>query len=147
MAQLKDLLHDPASLRPRETCSPATAAVPDDIVHRLRMFAKLFSIYPVPQGTEELEMKISAYIDLTRDVPWRILSHALHRLVQRPGAFAPPPADVLRESARIIREMKRRSEGRDPSGYNPRADEPELDVERWVAEGPRVAQLLLGAGR
>jgi hypothetical protein len=116
----------------------------DDVEERLRMFSKLFLLFPAPRGPE-LEAKIAAYVDETSQVPPIVLSHALSRLVKRCEQYAPSVADILRESARVIREAKLASEGRPTHEYNGHAPF-ELNVERWLARGREVAELLLPAG-
>lgn len=114
------------------------------------MFVKLFALYPAPAG-EDVQLKVAAYIEETRHVPPLVLSHALHRLVRRRGvkdmdradAFAPPVADILRESARVIRETVLKAEGKDTREYNPNA-EFVLREDRWLPEGNRAECVLRG---
>lgn len=109
--------------------------------------AKLFSIFPPPV---DMEASVSAYIEQTCDIPWLFVSHALKRLVDRPvfdrgslipRKWLPVVSEIRYEAARVIREFKLRSEGRDTREYNVHGDF-SLDVERWVEKAPEVIQTL-----
>lgn len=144
MALLREALHEPALLTPPGHSSSGTSARTEpspDFTERTRMLAKLFLLHPTPLSQQDLVLKMAAYLDLTRDVPALILSHALFRVARRGGVFLPPVGDILREAARVTREMKRRAEGRDPTDFGPQG-EPELDVERWLAQAPAVVNAL-----
>lgn len=108
------------------------------------MIGKLFALFPSPG--RDVELTIAAYIDETAGVPAIVLSHALRRVTRRAAQFAPTVAEILRESARVIREAKLQSEGRPTHEYNGHAPF-ELNVERWLQRATEVEPLLLPAGR
>lgn len=93
---------------------------------RLRMLLKLFSMYP---PRPDAEMTTAAYMEELRDVPSLVLSHALHRLVRKPGEFAPNVAAIRREAALYVREQHRRASGQEES--SPIEMDAEL-AERWL---------------
>lgn len=110
------------------------------------MFGKLFTLYPAqPDG---VELRIRAYIDETKDIPPLVISHALKRLVRKPGEFAPGVAAIRRECALYLREQHRRASGQDPS--SPIEMDAEL-AERWLQRsgepvlalpaGPQAAEI------
>lgn len=90
------------------------------------MFTKLFAMYP-PSG--DPEFKQSAYIDETRDIPARVISHGLRRLVRKGGEFAPNVAAIRKECALFMREQHRLASGQEPS--SPIEMDAEL-TERWL---------------
>jgi hypothetical protein len=104
---------------------------------------KLFSLYPPPP---DMETSLAAYVEETSDIPWLFVSHAIRRLIDRPvydrGALMPrkwlPTISELRyEAARVIREAKLRSEGRDPREYSLHG-EFQLNPDRWIDKAPEV---------
>lgn len=90
------------------------------------MLLKLFSMYP---PRPDAEMTAAAYMEELRDIPSLVISHALHRLVRRPGEFAPNVATIRRECALYLREQHRRASGQDAS--SPIEMDAEL-AERWL---------------
>lgn len=111
---------------------------------RDKMITKLFSLYPPPP---DFVASMAGYIEETRDIPPLFLSHALARLRDQPvndrGSMVPrrwlPSISEIRyEAARVIREAKLRSEGRDPNAYTTAAAF--FEPERWLLKGPELAQ-------
>lgn len=137
-----------------EMSSP-TSARAADAEERVRMFTKLFSMYPLPAG-ENVELKMRAYLDETRDIPALVISHALRRLTRssarlarKEGQFAPLVPEIRAECARYLRERHRAANGLDPqSGLS--WNDGELDekhVERWLQRAQEPLPLALPAGR
>lgn len=115
-----------------------------DLAERLRMFGKLFTLYPTQK--ESVELKIRAYIDETRDIPAVWLSHALRRLVRKAEEFAPSVGAIRKEAAHVVRESHRRALGLEPGAGIP-ADG--INVDRWLEKAhepiPSSHQLTSGA--
>jgi hypothetical protein len=108
------------------------------------MFGKLFTLYPCAPS-EDAEFKLAAYIDETRKVPPLVLSHALKRLVQkRASPYVPSVFEILRESARVLREWKAKAAGREASDWGPEG-EIEIDVCRYL-ERAQETLMQLAAG-
>ncbi len=138
------IARDPS--RPRSETSPAgkgSSASASDRQERLRIFGKLFALYPCP-SSEDGEIKMTAYLEETRTVPPLVLSHAMKRLVSsRANSYMPSVYEILRMSARVVREWHQIAEGREPNEYNPRLEssESEIDIERWLARAHEVTEL------
>jgi len=115
----------------------------NDDAERLRMFSKLFALYPAAQG-EDVELKMSAYMEETRQIPALVLSHALKRLIgARANPYVPSCYEILRACAVVVREWKRKAEGRSVIEHNPRVDEApdqEIDVWYWIRQAPAVLE-------
>lgn len=90
----------------------------------MKGFAKLFSLYPAPR---DLEATMSAYIDVTRDIPWVWISHGLHQLVRRPDRFAPSVGEIRQAAALAARKHY----GQGKSDYNA-TGEYSIDTDRWL---------------
>jgi len=116
-----------------------------DLAERARMFGKLFTLYPAQ--ADSVELRIRAYIDETRDIQALVISHALKRLVRKPGQFAPSVAQIRIECGRVLRERHRAAEGLDPDGGLDHSNG-ELTAElaeRWLARADHSV-LALPAG-
>jgi hypothetical protein len=110
-------------------------------------FGKLFAMFPPPP---DMEASVAAYIEQTRDIPWLFVSHALKRLVDRPvfdrgslmpRKWLPTISEVRYEAARVVREFKLKSEGRDAREYSVHGDFA-LDIDRWIEKAPEVLQVV-----
>ncbi len=113
---------------------------PADLPERLRMFTKLFAMFPLSR-TQDADLTLRAYVDETMRVPPLVLSHALKRLTSRNEKFAPSVGEILADSARIIRQVKLASDGKDTREYSLRGDF-KLDVDGWLKRAPEVVRLL-----
>lgn len=150
MRRMADELVDVSDLSKRCRTSDAVVKWRDskaDETKRDLGITKLFGLYPPPP---DIEVSMAGYMDETRDIPWLFVSHAIKRLIDRPvyerGSLIPrkwlPTISELRyESARVIREFKLRSEGKDTREYSLRGDF-DLKAERWIEQAPQVHALV-----
>jgi hypothetical protein len=96
------------------------------------MMTKLFSMYPLSSHANT-KASMAAYIEETQIIHPLILSHALRRLTGKVDRrWLPTVAEIRAESARLIRAAQPRSQNAFALGYNPWAEEPQLDVEKWL---------------
>lgn len=91
------------------TSSPRLTRESAEHRERVRLFSKLFAIYPQAAG-ETSELKLRAYLDETMDIEPVWLSRALARLVRQEREFAPSLAEVRAEACRQIDDAKPRQE-------------------------------------
>lgn len=105
------------------------------------MLVKLFAYYPSTGSEHTQKLKLHAYREALADIHTTVLGHAFRRLVlTRKGEFLPVVNEIRREAAKVLREARARSEGRELSDYNPRCEPVEIDAERYLAAGPRPGQ-------
>jgi len=105
------------------------------------MLVKLFAYYPSSGSGETLKIKLHAYRDALADIHTSVLGYAFRRLVlTRKGEFLPVVSEIRLAAAKVLREARARSEGRELSDYNPRCEPVEIDAERYLAAGPRPGQ-------
>ena len=98
-----------------------------DRQERLRIFTKLMALYP---SGGDPEIRMTALMEETRDVPAYWISVALHELTGQPGRkFCPAVGEIKGEAAKQMRRHALRMQGRDE--YNPHG-ESEINVERWL---------------
>lgn len=115
---------------------------------RLRIFAKLFSMFPLA-GQLNIKATMAAYIEETRCIHELVLSHALRKLVdQKDRKWVPATNEIKREAAHIIRAAQPRNPRAFALGYNPWVPEPaEPDVEKWLQPEQQLWALPEGKAR
>jgi hypothetical protein len=79
---------------------------------------------------------MTAYLEVTADIPWVWISHGLHELVRRPKPFAPSVGEIRQSAALAARKHYGQGTG---GGYNP-AGEYEIDADRWLAIAREMEQ-------
>jgi len=107
-----------SSMRP-SPWSPTEGAVPaewpgsEGFEERVRIFAKLFSIFPVTRGQDQ-KARIAAFIEETAGIPCYFLRRALSMITKTRRDFAPSIGDIHSEAALVYAELLRRGLGQDP---------------------------------
>jgi hypothetical protein len=106
------------------------------------MLGRFFSYYPPVSPTKEgQKFKMHSYRAALADIHTTVLGHAFRRLVfTRKGDFLPVIYEIRRECAKVLREARARSEGREVTDYNPVCPPVEIDAEKYLRAGPRPGQ-------
>jgi len=77
---------------------------PRDIGEKGRMIGKLFALYP-PQP--DVELRLEAYLEELRGIPWRWVSRAMADLTEEPGrVFCPSISELKGAIAKRIRQQR-----------------------------------------
>ena len=98
--------------------SPTTGSVPpdwpgqDDIPVRVRLFTKMFSLFPAQKGQNH-KARIAAFIEETEDIPAYYLRTALGHLCRQPRQFNPSLGEIRATAARAYAETVRIATGED----------------------------------
>lgn len=104
------------SSMPGSRWSPRTGAVSPEwpgaigFEERVRIFTKLFSIYPVSKMQNQ-QGRIAAFIEETQTIPCFFLRVALGHITKQPRDFAPSPGEIHAVAARSYAEIIRRGTG------------------------------------
>ena len=85
----------------------------ESLSERLRIFAKLFSLYPAARGVDH-KARTAAYLEETARIPCFFLRLALGKLTHDPREFAPSVGAIISEAARVYADIIRRGTGDDP---------------------------------
>lgn len=90
------------------------ALEPNETRARLALFGRLLGSYPVATS-QDLELTVEVYLEMTADVPFRFLSVAVGRLMLDPETrFAPRVGEVRQRSALEVCRSWRQVLKKDP---------------------------------
>ena len=100
------------------------------MAERLRIFGKLFSLFP---QREAVELSIESYVDETIRIPCSWLRGACKRLtLERGRKFCPSISELHGTLATMNREFRNRQRGIDLDEYSPVCRPPPTVVQREV---------------
>ena len=85
----------------------------ESLSERVRIFAKLFALYPAARGVDH-KARTAAYLEETARIPCFFLRLALGKLTHDPREFAPSVGAIISEAARVYADIIRRGTGDDP---------------------------------
>ena len=141
---------DPKDLeRHSGTSVPATAPRPfdpADAAERIRIFGKLFGLYP---QRRDPEISLEAYREATNDWSTVWLRWGCLRLIDEPDRiFLPVINEVRKQTAYAFRGWRRHMAGQKMVQYNPHSpDDPiDVDLECRIARGLEPLRSLITQG-
>jgi hypothetical protein len=106
-SELVEVLGHPSETQRRQLYSVEDYD-PSDAAEKVRMVTKMFSLYP-PQP--DVEMRMEAYLDELRGIPWRWVSVALRDITEEPKrVFCPSINEVKAAVARRVISRRRRAD-------------------------------------